>query len=103
MALLAAQAELMMGRKEAPGLVVAYMDGAPLSFRKTKLAAQTLRKKARLLFVVVSKFSPLKDVKTWVTRRWQENLVQVEDYKEWGLNTTITAVIADICPQKKPK
>merc|ERR1719502_433451 len=83
MALLAAQAELTLGRKDAPSVVITFTDGQPLSFRKTRLAAHALRKKARLLFVPVVKFSPLKDIKTWVTRRWQENIVKVEKWEYW--------------------
>merc|ERR1719359_1787897 len=63
LALLAAKAELTLGRKTAQSVVVAFMDGQPLSFRKTKLAARSLRKKTRLLWVVVAKFAPLKNIK----------------------------------------
>jgi len=103
LALLAAQAELTLGRKTAQSVVVAFLDGAPLSFRKTGLAARALRKKARLLWVVVAKFSPLKDIKTWATRRWQENLVKVSNSTKLGNPGTVTRVIANICPKKFPK
>merc|ERR1719482_770607 len=103
LALLAAKAELTLGRKNAHGTVIVFQDGQPLSFRKTRLAAHDLRKKARLLWVVVSKFSPLKDVKKWATRRWQENLVDVKSDKEMGSPTTVTKIIANICPKKFPK
>merc|ERR1719478_637715 len=75
LALLTAKAELTLGRKEAQSVVVVFTDGQPLSFRKTKLAARSLRKKTRLLWVPTMKFSPLKNIKKWATRRWQENIV----------------------------
>merc|ERR1719198_2265342 len=103
LALLAAKAELTLGRKSNPSVVIAFMDGQPLSFRKTKLAARSLRKKTRLLWVVVAKFSPLKSVKKWATRRWQENIVKAKDEKELASPVTVTHIIADICPKKMPK
>jgi len=102
LALLAAGSEQMMGRKDAHSIVVNFMDGPPLSFRKTNLAARTLRKKSRLVFVPVVKFSPLKDIKSWATRRWQENVVDVEEGKDWGLDDTVTRIVANICPKKFP-
>jgi len=99
--LLTAQAELTLGRPTAQSVVVVFTNGAPLSFRKTRLAAHILRKKARVLWVVTTKFSPLKDIKTWSTRRWQENIVKVKDYKQLASPDTVTHIIANICPKKK--
>jgi len=101
--LLTAQAELTLGRPTAQSVVVVFTNGAPLSFRKTRLAAHILRKKARVLWVVTTKFSPLKDIKTWSTRRWQENIVKVKDYKELANPNTVTHIIANICPKKSQK
>jgi len=103
LALLAAKAELSLGRKTAQSVVVAFMDGSPLSFRKTGLAARSVRKAARLLWVVVAKFAPLKDVKTWATRRWQENLVKVSSAKKLGKSLIANRIIANICPSGKQK
>jgi len=71
--LMAVQSEMALGRKTSRSIVIVFMDGEPLSYRKTMLASHTLRKKARLLYVVVAKFAPLADIKKWVSRRWQEN------------------------------
>merc|ERR1719434_647353 len=101
--LLSASAELTLGRKSAQSVVITFTDGAPLSFRKTKLASRSLRKKTRLLWVVVAKFSPLKDIKTWASRRWQENIVKVSEYSKLASPTTITHILANICPKKHAK
>jgi len=103
LALTAAKGELALGRKDARSVVVNFLDGQPLSFRKTRIAARNLRKSARLVFVVVSKFSPLKDVKTWATRRWQENIVLADSPEALGKPLTTTHIVANICPKVAPK
>lgn len=103
LALLAAKSELQLGRKDARSVVVAFQDGQPLSFRQTQIAARSLRKSARLIWVVVTKFAPLKSIKLWATRRWQENIVQVNSAQQLAKPATVTEVIADICPSETPK
>jgi len=49
------------------------------------------------------KFSPLKDLKGWASRRWQENLVKVPDYETLAKPETGTHLVANICPKKFPK
>jgi hypothetical protein len=98
LAMMSTQSELALGRPEARTVVIVFIDGEPLSYRNTKIAAKAIRKKARLLWVPVSKLSPLKDMKTWATRRWQENVVPVDKYEDWTLPATATHIIADICP-----
>jgi hypothetical protein len=103
LALLTAKAELSLGRKTAQSVVIVFTDGQPLSFRKTKLASRSLRKKTRLHWVVTTKFSPLKDIKKWASRRWQENIVKVSKYEKLAKPVTATHVLANICPKKFPK
>merc|ERR550537_81395 len=69
--LMSAISEMPLGRKTKQTVVVVFMDGHPLSYRKTLLASRQIRKKARLVYVVVSKFSPLKAIRSWASRRWQ--------------------------------
>merc|ERR1719399_1008175 len=103
LAVLAAKAELALGRKEATSVVVGFIDGPPLSLRKTALAAKVLRKSARLHRIATTKFSPLKPLKTYVTRRWQENMVVIPDSETLAKPATITHVIANVCPSETPK
>jgi len=101
--LMAVKSELALGRKTAQTVVIVYLDGAPLSFRKTMMTSRELRKKCRLVYVPVVKFSPLKDLKGWASRRWQENLVKVPDYETLAKPETGTHLVANICPKKFPK
>jgi hypothetical protein len=101
--LMAAKAELALGRKTAPAVVVVLTDGRPMSFRKTYIAARALRKAARLLWVPVTKHAPLKFIKKLATRRWQENVVPVPGFAELEKPDVVTHIIADICPSDQPK
>merc|ERR1719313_3239661 len=65
LALSTAKAELALGRKEAKSVVVAITDGRPLSYRATGIASKNIRKSARLVWVAVSKYAPLKYIKKW--------------------------------------
>jgi hypothetical protein len=103
LALLAAKAELALGDKNSPSNVIVFIDGQPLSERQSHQAATTIRKAARLLFVAVTKFSPLKPIKTWATRRWEENLVTVDGPEKLAHADVVTHVIANLCPSEKPK
>lgn len=96
-ALASALTEMTIGRKNAATFVVVFMDGQPLSFRKTKIASHMIRKSTRLTFVVVSEFAPLKDVKEWVSRRWEENLVKVTNYTQFAVPEQVTHIVADMC------
>jgi hypothetical protein len=103
LALMTTQFEFALGNKTARTVVVVFMDGQPLSYRKTALASRAIRKKARLLWVVVTKFAPLKSIKEWASRRWQENLVQVKSLEALASAETGTHLVANICPQRFPK
>jgi len=103
LALSTTKAEFALGNKLHRTVVVVFVDGAPLSFRKTKIASHQIRKAARLVYVVVAKFSPLKDYKKWSSRRWQENIVTVESADDLVLPETGTHLVANICPKEWPK
>merc|ERR1719379_3058684 len=98
-----AKAELSLGRKNAQTVVVTITDGRPLSFRNTEIAARLLRKSARLIMVPVTKFAPLKEIKKWATRRWEENVVKVNDFNALEKPDVVTHIIADMCPEKEPE
>jgi hypothetical protein len=101
LALMTAKSEFSLGRADVESVVIVFTDGRPLSFRKTTLASMAVRKAARLLWVPVTEFAPLKWIKKWATRRWQENVVQVDTFEQLDEPSTITQLIADICPDEK--
>lgn len=100
LALMTAKAELGLGRKEAKSIVVVFTDGRPLSYRKTGVSAKQLRKTARLIWVPVTKNAPLKSIKEWATRRWQENVVSVTSFEALEKPDVITHLVANMCPKR---
>jgi hypothetical protein len=102
LALMTAKAEIALGGADVHTVVVVLTDGRPLSFRKTALAARQIRKAARLMWVPVTKFAPLKQIKHWATRRWEENVVKVDEFSELEKPDTVTHMIANICPKEDP-
>jgi len=98
LALLSAHAELALGRKDARSIVVVITDGRPLSYRNTGLASRFIRKSARLIWVPVTRYAPLRYIKKWATRRWQENVVQVRTFADLEKPDMVTHVVANICP-----
>jgi len=100
LALMSAKAELSLGRKDAKSIVVIITDGRPLSYGRTSAASWSLRKKARVVWVPVTRYAPLRWVKKWASRRWQENVVPVKGFAELEQPEVVTHVLANICPMK---
>jgi hypothetical protein len=101
LALMTAETEMTVGRADVHTLVVVMTDGRPMSYRKTLMASETVRKRARLLWVPVRMPGYVFPyIKTWATRRWQENIVKVDDFKALQTSDTITHIIADVCPKE---
>merc|ERR1719311_514934 len=102
LALMTAKSELTLGRKDAKSIVVVITDGRPLSYRLTGIASRKLRKAARLVWVPVTRYAPLKKIKKWATRRWKENVVVVKSFADLEKPEPVNQVIADICPKNDP-
>lgn len=100
MALGAANTELSMGRRDAKRIVVAITDGRPLSYGRTGRASWLLRRRARLVWVPVTRRAPIWKIKRWATRRWKENVVKVRNFDALNKPDAINHVIANICPHR---
>jgi len=103
LALTTAHSELSLGRPNARSNVVVFTNGDSLSHRKVGLASRVLRKASRLVWVPILRNAPLKDIKAWATRRWQENVVSVPMFSDLEKPDTVTHIIANICPAKTSK
>jgi len=102
-ALKTAQSELMLARAGLTPNVVVLTDGKPMSPRWTGLASKSIRKKARLLWVPITNNAPLKDIKKWATRKWEENVFSVKSFKDLSAHRDafVTHMIASMCPKPK--
>jgi len=103
LALMTAKAELALGTKNAHSNVIVFTDGRPLFSRSTLLASRAIRAAARLVWVPVTKYAPLKEIRKWATRRWQENVVKVSSFANLKKPDVVTHIVANICPKSNPK
>jgi len=99
LALMRAKAELSNGRKDAKSIIVIITDGRPLSYRNTYYASRNARKSARLVWVAVTRYAPLRYIKRWATQRWQENVVVVRQFADLEKPDVVNKVVANICPK----
>jgi len=97
-ALATARAELRTGRSSAQSVVIVITDGKPMNPRKTYRAALQLRRQARLMWVPVTKFAPLRQIKAWASRPVADNVLVLPDFKELTSKATLNKLIADSCP-----
>ena len=88
--------------KDAKSVIVVITDSRHLSYRRTWFASRDLRKAARLVWVPVTAYAPLRKIKKWATKRWKENVVQVNTFAELEDPATVNHIIADICPTHDP-
>jgi len=101
MALYRARDELNLGREDAKSVVIVFTDGKPYNFKKTLKASKAVRESARLVYVPVIEYAPLKLFKWMATRRWQENIVPVKDFNDLESAHVANDIIADICPSSQ--
>lgn len=98
-ALSMATAELTYGRKDAQSIVIVITDGRPMNRRATASAARKLRGKARLMWVPVTRYAPLRDIRSWASRPWRDNIISVGDFGTLEKPDTISKIIVDMCPK----
>jgi hypothetical protein len=104
LALQNALADTQNGRPDARTVVMVITDGKPMSSVRTFRAASALRRVARLVWVPVTSFAPLANIRRMASKPWQENVVLANTFDTLKKPSFINHVIADICPHiKKPK
>jgi hypothetical protein len=101
LALTNAISETQMGRQDANTVVIVITDGKPMSSKRTLRAAREVRKVARLMWIPVTRFAPLRMIRRMASRRWQENVVLANTFTTLQKPTFIDHVIADMCPVVK--
>jgi len=98
LAISTAETELSQGRADASSVVVVITDGKPLSEASTTIASNSIKHKARLMWVPVGRYVPKKDIKKWASFPWKENVVKVDDFGALTKPNVLNKIIADMCP-----
>jgi len=101
LALATAWTQIDEGRADAKAIVIAITDGRPLFKWYTRYASYWVRKKARLMWVPVTRYAPLAFIRSLATRRWQENVVKIDTFDDLknNKNTITNHLISDLCPK----
>jgi hypothetical protein len=98
LALNTAASELNLGRADANSIVIVVTDGKPQSPTRTSAAATALRKAARLMWVPVTKYAPLAQIKEMASYPKEDNILVVKDFDDLEKPDTVDDMIADVCP-----
>merc|ERR1719498_526713 len=99
-ALSMAETEMDAGRADAKSVVVVMTVCNPLNKRQVTQNARRLRRKARLMFIGVTKSARQrlrKNGQKWASRPPQENIIY-DDFKNGFKKSTINTVVSDMCP-----
>merc|ERR1719316_1508034 len=90
--------ELANGRADAQSIVFVITDGRPLRRANTRAQSELLRRKARLVWIPVTKFAPIDDVKTWSSKPPRDNVIEVDDFETLEQQSTVNDLVASTCP-----
>jgi hypothetical protein len=101
-ALAEAEAELVYGREDATSVVIVITDGKPLSQTRTKLAAQKLMQKARVLWVPVGGGAPYDFVEKLASLPKSENVIRIRSLRWLQFTYFANKVISQTCPKLVP-
>lgn len=97
-ALAEAASELTYSRADANSIVVVITDGKPLSVRKTQMMSDSLRKKARLMYVPVGRYAPITEIMGMASSPRSDNVVIVKSFHDMTTPFTMNSIIAGTCP-----
>jgi len=98
-ALAAVESELNMGQKDAVSVVIVMTDGKPEDKKATAAAAHKLNKKAKVIWVPITKNAPLKDIRSWATD--PENVIPVEEFTDLNAKV-VNDITATACRELEP-
>jgi len=94
-ALYAAKTELTRGRKNAKSTVIVMTDGHPADRAGTYYASKSVKKVARLVYVPVTRYAPLKYIKSWASG--PDAIVPVTRWWHFYRLRTINNIVASGC------
>lgn len=100
LALSTAEAELANGRDDSQSVVIVITSGLPLSSDSTTLAATSIKRRARLMFVVVgSDISDMTPFHSWASYPADSNVVRVTEFAGLQSVAVINQIVSDFCTE----
>jgi len=103
-ALASAEAEIMGGRPDADSVVIVITDGRPNSLIDTLTASNSMKNKARLIWVPigrrVNRYMPF--IKQWASGPSADNIYYSEDFDTLIQPKTINKLLVSFCKQLGP-
>jgi len=94
-------AELRMGRPDARSVVLVLTNGRPMSPRLTAQAAALVRERARLLWVPITSYAPVDQIRQWSSKPVHENVIHVPGYSMLRRPETVSQIVSQVCPRVK--
>merc|ERR1719210_1491497 len=101
LALAEVSSQVITGRQDAKSIVVVITDGKPMSPEKTGVAADELKRKARLMWVPVGSEvkSTVEKMREWCSLPARDNVLEVDTFAALDTPSTINRMISGFCPQ----
>merc|ERR550514_164014 len=66
---------------------------------RTGQASKAVREGARLMWVPVTRYAPLRDIRRWASKPARENIIRLKNFWTMTDPATISNIIADMCPK----
>jgi len=98
-ALNSAKSELSLGRADAQSVVIVITDGRPMSPRNTWISSYYLRRQARLMWVPVTRWAPIAQMRSWASHPVSENFLSLSSFDELTNPDKLDLIISDVCPE----
>lgn len=97
-----AQSNLKNGRAEANSVVIVLTDGQPMSQWNTRIAAQRLQLKSKVLWIPIGRNAPRRLIKELASTPTSDHVISVSSFytlaSTWRYNNIINNIISTTCP-----
>lgn len=100
-ALATAEAELVYGRADAQQVVITLADSLPMMPKRTAQAAESLQKKARLMWAVAGSSADVEKFAAWASRPVADNVIHVDTIADLAKPDALNRIIAGACDSVK--
>jgi len=86
------------GRGYAQSILIVFTDGYPESREKTRESSAAFKDTGRIIYVPVGNFASDEYFQEVASYPWQDNLVNVDDFKALAARSTLDRLMPNFCP-----